>query len=97
LPGRDYRVYDASDVSREETEPGRLWAVATVSTFSLVNEFMAAADSAERLYAVNGGNDLFGMFLTRSQLAEILAYAGSNARGAPYEAQDIPPWYGDNG
>ena len=92
--GQEHLVYDASDLAREEKEPGRLWAIATVRTFSLVNGLLGSTRSQERLYAVNGGNDLFGLFLTPSQLAEVLAYAGNDARGVPYEVQDAPPWYG---
>jgi len=92
--GREYVVYDASELAREEEEPGRLWAIATVRTFALVNDLLGSTRSHERLYAVNGGNDLFGLFLAPVQLAEIVAYAGNDARGAPYEVQDAPPWYG---
>jgi hypothetical protein len=95
LAGSDFGIYEPEDVAREETEPGRVWAIATVRTFELVNRLLATAASQERLYAVNGGNDLFGMFLTPAQFSEITAYAGSAAHGAPYEVRDDPPWYGD--
>jgi hypothetical protein len=95
LANSDLEIYGPEDVAREATEPGRVWAIATVRTFELVNRLLAATESQERLYAVNGGNDLFGMFLTQAQFSEITSYAGSAARGAPYEVHDDPPWYGD--
>ena len=94
VAGREHTIYGELDLQREEREPGRLWAIATVRTFSIVNDLLVAAGSEERLYAVNGGNDLFGLFLTPPQFAEIVAYAGADLRGAPYEVRDEPPSYG---
>ena len=87
-------IWDATDLAREESEPGRLWGIAPVRAFALVNRWLGSAGSPERLYAVNGGNDLFGLFLTPDQFAAIASYAGQDRRGAPYEAKDEPPWYG---
>jgi hypothetical protein len=95
LASSDFEIYGPEDVAREATEPGRVWAIATVRTFELVNQLLATTKSQERLYAVNGGNDLFGLFLTQAQFSEITSHAGSVAPGAPYQVQDDPPWYGD--
>ena len=67
------------------------WGRATVALFSIVNEQLK--NSSHRLYAINGGNDLFGMFLTP---AEATAAQSSlpNKRDWPYLPIKAEPWYG---
>jgi len=70
---------------------GNSWGRATVALFSIVNAQLK--NSSHRFYAINGGNDLFGMFLTP---AEAMAAQKSlpNKRDWPYLPQDVEPWYG---
>lgn len=56
----------------DEAKAGEVWSISTVRTYALVNARLAAAGSPERLYAVNGGNDLQAVFLTE-RLATALA------------------------
>jgi len=95
VAGRDWVIYDEGAVARDANEPGVLWARASLNAFTLVNELLRDAGSLEHLYAVNGGNDLFGMFLTEGQLTVVRQHAGGSIRGTPYELRDDPPWYGE--
>src|SRR5262245_56982129 len=46
-------------------EAGNSWGRATVAFFAIVNDQLA--NSEHRFYAINGGNELGGMFLTPAQ------------------------------
>jgi hypothetical protein len=48
-----------------EDEGGRSWGNATYALFSIVNAQLSGMPC--RFYAINGGNDLAGMFLTPEQ------------------------------
>jgi hypothetical protein len=67
------------------------WGKATYALFSIVNAQLAG--SPYRFYAINGGNDLGGMFLT---LEEYEAAKRSLKRKSdwPYLPTDEPPDYG---
>jgi len=70
---------------------GNSWGRATAAFFTIVNEQLA--NSEYRFYAINGGNDLGGMFLTPEQ-ARAAQEAIPNKRDWPYLPEDVPPWYG---
>ena len=59
--GQEYVIY-APDVSDSE---GRSWGTATYVFFKIINDQLAGTEV--RFYALNGGNDLFGIFLTPKQ------------------------------
>jgi len=59
------------------------WGRATAALFSIVNQQLALEQSEYRLYAINGGNDLFGIFLT-SQEAEAARHGLSSEQDWPY-------------
>ena len=44
---------------------GNSWGRATFAFFTIVNDQLASSE--HRFYAINGGNDLGGMFLTQAQ------------------------------
>jgi hypothetical protein len=44
------------------------WGASQVATTELLNDVLRSSGVAERAYGVNGGNDFFVMFLTRSSL-----------------------------
>ena len=73
-------------------ELGFLWGVSTVRTFALVNDLLARASSNERLYAVNGGNDLMAIFLTDELWDLITAHP---CLGMGCLGNDITIFYGD--
>ncbi len=72
-------------------EPASSWGRATVAFFTIINDQLA--NSEYRFYAINGGNDLGGMFLTPAQ-ARAAQGALPNKTDWPYLPEDMPPWYG---
>jgi len=67
------------------------WGLATYALFDIVNRQLAGHPAA--LYAINGGNDLFGIFMTPDH--------AERARGAlprkadwPYLPTLEPDWFG---
>jgi hypothetical protein len=84
---KEYAIYSPE---LNEAERGS-WGRATVAFFSIVNDQLA--DSSHRFYAINGGNDLGGVFLTPTQALDA---QGSlpNRSDWPYVPANEPPWYG---
>ena len=85
--GKGYAIYgpgldEAGDNS---------WGRATFAFFRIVNGQLAGSEY--RLYAINGGNDLGGMFLTPAQ-ARAAQDSLPNPRDWPYLPTDEPPWHG---
>lgn len=72
---------------------GRSWGRATWTLFAIVNSQLE--NSSVRLYAINGGNDLGGMFLTASQAGRAKASL-KNKTDWPYLPTDRHPWYGQH-
>ncbi len=62
--GREFVIWEVVDDGKQNTDG---WERATVAFFQIVNASLHA--STHRFYAINGGNDLFGMFLTEQELA----------------------------
>jgi len=67
------------------------WARATCTFFKIVNDQLAASDY--RLYAINGGNDLGGMFLTESEWKEAQRSLPRKLDW-PYLPTLDAPWFG---
>ena len=86
--GKDYVIYNADDLKRDETQPASIWGLATVRGFAIVNELLVDAKSSERLYAVNGGNDLFGFFLTPELRDAVCDHPDATPRDSPYVPKD---------
>ncbi len=74
-----------------DDQRGESWGRATVAFFTIINDQLA--HSQYRFYAINGGNDLGGLFLTPSQ-AIAAQRALPNKTDWPYIPQDEPDWYG---
>lgn len=83
----EYVIY-APDL---DDQRGESWGRATVAFFTIINDQLA--QSQYRFYAINGGNDLGGMFLTPSQ-AEAAQKALSSKTDWPYFPKDELDWYG---
>jgi hypothetical protein len=83
--GKEHIVYGRG-VNEEES-----WGRATVILFDIVNAQLA--HSPYRLYAINGGNDLGGMFLTERE-AEEARRSLPNRTDWPYLPVDDGSWYG---
>ncbi|KQW04638.1 hypothetical protein ASE08_12595 [Rhizobacter sp. Root16D2] len=87
--GTEYLIY-APELDDSE---GRSWGRATWALFSIVNSQLE--NSSVRLYAINGGNDLGGMFLTASQVEQAKASL-KNKTDWPYLPTDRHPRYGQH-
>jgi len=83
--GREFLIYGPDDEDES-------WGRATFAFFTLVNDQLA--HSEYRLYAISGGNDLGGMFLTPAQA--LAAREGLPNKGDwPYLPDNVPPYYGE--
>ena len=82
--GRDYFIYGGND--QEES-----WGRAAFALFDIVNRQLEG--TKYRLFAINGGNDLSGIFLTVEQ-AEAARRSLPNRQDWPYLPVLKGPWYG---
>lgn len=78
------------DIWRKEDEDAA-WALATVAFFEIVNAGLAGSD--HRFYALYGGNDLSGIFLTDEQFQAARQGIAKRAHW-PWIPTDQPPHYG---
>jgi hypothetical protein len=91
-PSYSVRFGEREFVICEPVDEGfQSWGRATFAFFTIVNDQLV--DSAIRFYAINGGNDLFGMFLTLAQ-AKAAQQSILRRENWPYLPTDEPPWYG---
>jgi hypothetical protein len=67
------------------------WGLATYALFDIVNRQLTASEV--RFFALNGGNDLFGIFMPTAQ-AEHARHALPRKRDWPYLPTPEPPWFG---
>lgn len=67
------------------------WGNATVALFEIINSQLV--NSTHRFYAINGGNDLFGIFLTPDEAAAA-QQSLPNKLAWPYLPKDEQDWYG---
>lgn len=85
--GQAYVVYSPDmDLSQ-----GQNWGNATFALFDIVNRQLQG--SSVRFYAINGGNDLGGMFLDQQTYDRALKSL-SRKQDRPYLPRPEPPWYG---
>ncbi len=94
--GADYQIYDAADMERDASgeESGLIWGLSMVHGFRIADELLAAAGSAERAYAVNGGNDLFVLFLTPELHRVIMEHPDASRCDGPYVPHEEYPLFG---
>jgi hypothetical protein len=85
--GKEYIIYSPE---LDDSE-GDSWGRATFALFSIVNDQLAG--STHRFYAINGGNDLGGMFLTPAEV-EDAKLTPRRKTDWPYIPQNKHPWYG---
>jgi hypothetical protein len=67
------------------------WGLATFALFDIVNRQLAHLDT--RFFALNGGNDLFGIFMSLDQ-ADVARRALPSKRDWPYFPTAEPDWFG---
>lgn len=88
--GKTYRVFRPDMDFDVENH----WGNATFALFDIVNRQLEGSDV--RFYALNGGNDLFGIFLTQEEYDNAVA-AIESERDYPYLPTPDPPMYGQPG
>jgi hypothetical protein len=86
--GQEYVIYSPALPEDE----GRLWARPAYVFFKIINDQLAKSEY--RLYAINGGNDLGGMFLTQSEY-EAARKSLPRKKDWPYLLTLEYPWYGE--
>ncbi len=94
---RDERlIWSLAEFEQERNgRPGLTWGLTTVRTFGLVNEMLETAQTDERLYAVDGGNDLRAIFLTPKLKEAIWAFSDFPVLELPYIPKfDEEGWFG---
>ncbi len=92
--GKRYKIYDISELKRRSEQLGLIWGLSGARAFAIVNGLLEGTGSEERLHAVNGGNDLFGFFLTPRLRETICDYPGVKPEGRPYLHTEEYPWFG---
>jgi len=86
--GVEYAIYEPGLADDE----GQSWARATYALFRFVNDQLEQSDY--RLYAINGGNELGGMFLTKAE-CDAARRGLPRKRDWPYLPTAEHPWYGN--
>jgi hypothetical protein len=76
-----------------DEKSGNSWGRATFALFRIINDQLVGSDHC--FFAINGGNDLGGMFLTPAQ-ARASQDALVERTDWPYLPTDEYPWYGQN-
>ena len=84
---RKYPIYSPEVKDQED----KSWGRATHALFSIVNDQLEG--SPYRFYAINGGNDLGGIFLTPSE-SEAARKSLPRKADWPYLPTLDDPWYG---
>jgi len=82
--GIDYPIYAKGDEDES-------WGRATFALFDIVNRQLAK--TPYRFFAINGGNDLFGIFLMPAE-AEAAKKSLPRKQDWPYLPNPSKPWYG---
>ncbi len=84
---QEYVIYSPELPGSDEES----WGRATYAFFKIVNDQLAR--SAYRLFAINGGNDLGGMFLTQVE-CDAARKSLPRKQDWPYLPTLEQPWYG---
>jgi hypothetical protein len=87
VSGREYVIY-----SPGLPDEGHSWGTATYVLFKAINDQLQHADV--RFYALNGGNDLFGIFLSHEEAEKAKRSPDLRPTDWPYLPTSEYPWYG---
>lgn len=84
---KEYVIY-SPDLSDDQ---GQSWGRAAYAFFSIINDQLTKSEY--RFYALNGGNDLSGIFLTQAD-CEAARKSLPRKEDWPYLPTSEHPWYG---
>jgi len=89
-------IYSEPELQRDisATEGGLTWGLSMTRGFAIVDRLLAAVGSNERVFAVNGGNDLFAFFLTPELCRVITTHPDASPEDGPYKPTEEYPWFG---
>lgn len=90
----EHTIYTAAESRQAVEQLGLLWGLATARAFGLINGLLAEAGAQDRLYALSGGNDLAGVFLTDAMAAVIRSQPDLPFDSIPYTPDTEHPWFG---
>lgn len=85
--GETYQIYPPPDIGNAYDS----WGAATVALFTIVNKQLR--ESPIKFYAINGGNELTGIFLTEQQALDARKQIVRRTDW-PYIPTAAPPWFG---
>ena len=85
--GNNFHIFEPG----VEKKPGRSWGLATFTLFTIVNRILK--DTDQKFYALYGGHDLMGIFLSDEQFRRAKQYH-HNSKESPYIPRNEHPWYG---
>jgi hypothetical protein len=94
--GKEYLIYSSEEIEMDMSgkQLGLTWGLATARCYVIINELLIEAGSDERIYAVNGGHDLFGFFLTEEQYHLICQHPDAYLPDGPYVPTEEYPHHG---
>jgi len=87
--GEEHLIYSSNEPNSERES----WGRATYFFFQVVNSQLTT--TGVRFYAINGGNDLFGMFLSQEHAQAVRAGLPRKADW-PYLPEFGEPWWGQS-
>jgi hypothetical protein len=96
VDGVAHEIYDAEELERDSSKDqgGLIWGLSMARGFSIIDRLLASAGSKERPYAVNGGNDLFVLFLTPELHRTIMRHPDATRCDGPYVPTEVYPSFG---
>lgn len=93
--GERFPMWTLAELEREQAgEPGLSWGLSAARAFGLVNRWLQEAGSAERAYAVGGGNDLSLFFFTEELHAFVAGHPDASRPDIPYVPELVWPMFG---
>lgn len=87
--GREWVIFSPDT----EDDEGQSWGRATCALFEIVNAQLSGVE--HRFYAINGGNELGGIFLTPAEV-EAARRSLPQRTDWPYLPEPTHPWYGQH-
>jgi len=92
--GEDRVIWDTPDLEENERRAGWIWGITSARTFALVNDLLARAGAADRLYAYSGGNEQQAFFLTPELREAVCDHPEATPPERPYIPTEEHPWFG---
>lgn len=89
-----FSIWTYAEYERDRTMPGLLWGLSSVRTVKILNDWLEQANSVERAYGVNAGNDFEIFFLTDALVKRICEDPDASPKYGPYMPNLEYPMFG---